>query len=65
MSDLAQRRWRLALGRYASEQLGSLGGRDGELDRTLDYLYSREYNSRGVLSSSPSRPPSAPSCSLA
>lgn len=50
MSDLAQRRWRLALGRYASDQLGSPSGRDGELDRTLDYLYSREYNSRGVNS---------------
>ena len=50
MSELAQRRWRLALGRYASDQLGALGGRDGELDRTLDYLYSREYDSRGVNS---------------
>ena len=48
MSDVAQRRWRLALGRYASDRLGSLGGQDGELDRTLDYLYSREYKSRGI-----------------
>ena len=50
MSELAQRRWRLALGRYASNHLGALGGRDGELDRTLDYLYSREYGGRGVKS---------------
>lgn len=50
MSTTAQRRWRLALGRYASEQLGELGGRDSEIDRTLDFLYSREYTKRGISS---------------
>lgn len=42
------RRWRLALGRYASAHLGRPGGRDGDMDRALDYLYSREYTQRGV-----------------
>jgi Mg-chelatase subunit ChlD len=44
----AQRRWRLALGRYSSEALGALGGRDAEVDRALDFLYSREYRRRGL-----------------
>lgn len=45
MSDEAARRWRLVLGRYAGDNLGSSGlnGRDRELDATLDYLYGREY----------------------
>ncbi len=48
MSSLPRRRWRLALGRYASGGLGALGGRDGEIDRALDFLYSREYHKRGI-----------------
>ncbi len=48
MSDRARRRWRLALGRYANERLGSLDGHDGQLDRSLDFLYSREYQKRGI-----------------
>jgi len=43
----AQRRWRLALGRYAQNSLGGLSGRDGDADRVLDYLYSREHAKRG------------------
>lgn len=50
MNANAQRRWRLALGRYAREQLGALGDRDSEVDRTLDFLYSREYSKRSVSS---------------
>jgi Mg-chelatase subunit ChlD len=46
-----QRRWRLALGRYAQNSLGGLSGRDGDADRVLDYLYSREHARRGVKSS--------------
>ncbi|MEO1275165.1 MAG: VWA domain-containing protein [Pseudomonadota bacterium] len=45
-----QRRWRLVLGRYAEDGLGGLAGRDGEADRALDYLYSREYQARGLKS---------------
>ena len=48
MSDTARRRWRLALGRYASGSLGSLQGRDGDRDRALDFLYGREYEKRGI-----------------
>lgn len=50
MNPLAQRRWRLALGRYASDRLGGLGGKDGEVDLALDYLYMREYADRGISS---------------
>jgi Mg-chelatase subunit ChlD len=50
VSGDAQRRWRLALGRYASTGLGGLSGRDGSIDAALDYLYSREYARRGVSS---------------
>ncbi len=42
------RRWRLALGRYANQQLGGLGGRDGQMDQSLDFLYGREYHGRGL-----------------
>ena len=45
MSNEAARRWRLVLGRYAGDTLGSgtLNARDQEIDGTLDYLYGREY----------------------
>jgi len=48
MSELAKKRWRLALGRYAKTQLGDLSGMDGRMDKTLDYLYAREYKKRGI-----------------
>jgi len=48
MSEEAKRRWRLALGRYANHTLGELSGQDADADRALDYLYSREYEKRGV-----------------
>ena len=47
MTDALQR-WRLALGRYADRSLGGLTGVAGEMDATLDYLYSREYEGRGI-----------------
>jgi Mg-chelatase subunit ChlD len=47
MSNVRQRRWRLALGRYAETSLGGLGTRDVDADRVLDYLYAREYGKRG------------------
>jgi len=43
----SQRRWRLALGRYAQNSLGGVSGRDADADRVLDYLYSREHAKRG------------------
>lgn len=55
MSDLD--RWRLVLGRYASDRLpsaaaGGPGGADGgeqeRMEGALDYLYRREYGRRGV-----------------
>ncbi|MES2889402.1 MAG: VWA domain-containing protein [Pseudomonadota bacterium] len=44
------RRWRLMLGRYAAQPLGqaTFGAGDWKLDQTLDYLYGREYDGRGL-----------------
>lgn len=42
------RRWRLALGRYADDKLGGLSRQDGRMDLSLDYLYGREYEKRGL-----------------
>jgi len=50
LNNTAKRRWRLALGRYGSGKLGVLGRHDQEIDRTLDFLYAREYEKRGVKS---------------
>ncbi len=46
--NIGQRRWRLALGRYANRQLGDLSKQDARMEQTLDYLYGREYEKRGV-----------------
>ncbi|MFP5393613.1 MAG: VWA domain-containing protein [Gammaproteobacteria bacterium] len=45
------RRWRLVLGRYAQDALSQDGlcGRDQQIDQSLDYLYGREYDARGVM----------------
>lgn len=48
MSNDVKRRWRLTLGRYADKNLGALSGLDGQMDKSLDYLYSREYKKRGI-----------------
>jgi len=44
------RRWRLVLGRYASEALdeGAMSAHDRQLDQSLDFLYGREYDQRGM-----------------
>lgn len=47
-SDDITRRWRLALGRYAENRLGGLSGPDSKMDLSLDYLYGREYEKRGL-----------------
>src|SRR5437762_1990151 len=45
----ARQRWRLVLGRYAQSALGvQLEGQGHRIDRTLEYLYGREYSGRGV-----------------
>ncbi|MFC7024069.1 VWA domain-containing protein [Promicromonospora thailandica] len=44
--DEAARRWRLVLGRYAADEL-SVGQQDQGLERSLSYLYDREYTARG------------------
>jgi Mg-chelatase subunit ChlD len=47
MSALA--RWRLVLGRFASQRLSPpLSAREARMEAALDYLYSREYQGRGV-----------------
>ncbi|MCB2065583.1 MAG: VWA domain-containing protein [Erythrobacter sp.] len=45
-----QRRWRLALGRYAERELGSgqMSRADQRADRAMDYLYAREMEKRGM-----------------
>lgn len=50
MSDAIQRRWRLALGRYAERSLPGDGMSVAEqrADRALDYLYAREMERRGL-----------------
>lgn len=45
------RRWRLVLGRYARHTMdpAEMSARDHQLDQSLDYLYGREYERRGML----------------
>lgn len=45
------RRWRLVLGRYAKESIDPAGmtSHDQQLDQSLDYLYGREYEGRGIM----------------
>jgi Mg-chelatase subunit ChlD len=47
---VSQRRWRLALGRFAERELGNEGMSRADLraDRALDYLYAREMEKRGM-----------------
>jgi Mg-chelatase subunit ChlD len=47
-SDTTARRWRLTLGRYAQGRMGGLSGIDHKMDQSLDYLYGREYERRGI-----------------
>lgn len=52
MTDNAEmlRRWRLILGRYAAPPGGDAWkNSDGQLDASLDYLYGREYERKGML----------------
>ncbi|MCO4314182.1 VWA domain-containing protein [Pectobacterium versatile] len=44
------KRWRLILGHYADEALGkaAFDAHDLKVERTLDYLYHREYQRRGL-----------------
>ena len=49
MSRSPTERWRLLLGRYADKRMGGcLGAEDRRRDAALDYLYSREYERRGL-----------------
>src|SRR5215467_10310124 len=42
-------RWRLVLGRYAADRLPTaMGQQEQRIETALDYLYSREYQGRGV-----------------
>ncbi len=51
MDDLD--RWRLVLGRYAHEQLGSGDGEEARREEALDFLYQREYAGRDVRGGDP------------
>ncbi len=47
MNTLA--RWRLVLGRFAENRLAvPLSSREGRMEATLDFLYSREYKGRNI-----------------
>jgi Mg-chelatase subunit ChlD len=45
------RRWRLVLGRYAKQSIdpADMTSHDHQLDQSLDYLYGREYEGRGIV----------------
>lgn len=45
------RRWRLVLGRYARQSIdpANMTQHDQQLDQSLDYLYGREYEGRGLV----------------
>lgn len=47
------RRWRLILGRYASQSLarGTFSAADWQTEQALEYLYGREYEGRGLAHS--------------
>jgi len=49
-SEDVLRRWRLILGRYASQPLAQaqFSSGDWKLDQALEYLYGREYDGRGL-----------------
>ncbi len=49
-SDTTLRRWRLILGRYATQPLSQaqFSAGDWKLDEALEYLYGREYEGRGL-----------------
>ena len=44
------KRWRLILGQYADDALGqaTFNADDLKIERTLDFLYRREYQRRGL-----------------
>ncbi|MDR2011695.1 MAG: VWA domain-containing protein [Rhodanobacter sp.] len=53
-SDDTLRRWRLILGRYAARPLAcaQFSAGDWQLEQTLEYLYGREYEGRGLTRTS-------------
>ena len=62
MSDqLAARRWRLLLGRYADRSMSSqslFNTHDQQLENSLEYIYGREYDRRGFAARPGSLDPS-------
>lgn len=56
-SNETLRRWRLILGHYAARPLAdaAFSADDWKLDQTLEYLYGREYEGRGLARSDPGR----------
>jgi hypothetical protein len=59
--NIALRRWRLLLGRYADQQIASrshLSRDEQQLEDSLEYLYGREYQQRGFAARAGSLDPS-------
>ena len=46
--EITTARWRLVLGQFANETIPCPHGKNGAMDRVLDFLYNREYSGRGV-----------------
>ena len=51
--EITTARWRLVLGQFANETIPCPNGKNGAMDRVLDFLYNREYSGRGVRDRKP------------
>lgn len=57
MNNPALARWRLVLGKYARDQLPvGMSAEQQRVENALDFLYSREYQGRGVREADPNDP---------
>ena len=56
-TDKSLVRWRLVLGKYASDQLSvAMGVQQRRMEQSLDFLYGREYQGRGIRGQGDGKP---------